>query len=118
MKNKTCGECKHLNRELAFCRACGAKWLNENDGASCKYFEKLTPPTNGDRIRQGSDKELVLYKHTWSCEVCIYHDKKDLKKHCKRPHEKVCLDGMIAWLNAPAGTDNNVPAKESEVKDE
>jgi hypothetical protein len=54
METKTCGECKHLNRELAFCRACGAKWLNENDGASCKYFEKITPPTNGDKIRKTS----------------------------------------------------------------
>ena len=52
MKNKTCGECKHLNRELAFCRACGAKWLKDSDGANCQYFEQKTPATNGDVIRQ------------------------------------------------------------------
>ena len=57
---KTCGECKHLNRELAFCRACGARWLNKNDGANCKYFEKITPPTNGDKIRQMSNEKLKM----------------------------------------------------------
>ena len=59
MKNKTCGECKHLNRDLAFCRACGAKWISVKDVVNCKYFEEITQPTNGDRIRQMSNEELA-----------------------------------------------------------
>ena len=107
MTNKTCGECKHLNRELAFCRACGARWLNDNDGASCKYFEKLTPPTNGDRIRQGGDKSLITFATEWSCFHCAYRNR--IKSECEKPEGKDCFDGMLEWLNAPA---------ESEGKDE
>ena len=64
MKNKTCGDCKHLNRELAFCRACGAKWLKDTDGANCKYFEKITPRTVFDHITQSVETlaEKLVYQ--------------------------------------------------------
>lgn len=116
-ERRTCSVCKHHK----FRCHCEKFNVYADGNGFCDGFERKETKsiTNGDMIRQGSDKELVLYKHTWSCEVCIYHDKKDLKKHCKRPHEKVCLDGMIAWLNAPADApDTNVDTKESEVKDE
>ena len=99
---KTCGECKHLNRELAFCRACGAKWLNDSDGANCKYFEKLTPPTNGDRIRRGGNQKLLGYRSTHKCDICIYAAPIDVTPACNRPDGKSCMDGMESWLNAPA----------------
>lgn len=102
MKTKTCGECKHLNRELAFCRACGAKWLRDIDGANCKYFEKQTPPTNGDVIRQGGDRALAHFKSEHKCDVCAYAAPLDHAPACQRPEGKSCFDGMLEWLNAPA----------------
>jgi hypothetical protein len=83
--NKNCGDCKHLNRDLAFCRACGAKWLKETNGANCKYFEEITPPTNGDKIRQMSNEELV------DALIDICH------KFFVMSHEAV-----LSYLNAPA----------------
>ena len=97
MSNKTCGECKYLDGDR-YCNFLDFEPKPEMGG--CANFEPK--PTNGDRIRHGSDKELVIYKHEWSCHVCIYHDEKNKGCHCRRPPEKTCLDGMIAWLNAPA----------------
>ena len=91
---KTCGECKHLNRELAFCRACGAKWLNETDGANCKYFEQKTPPTNGDKIRQGNNRKLAhLFANP--CPPGV-------KKKCNGNDRVECENCWLAYLNAPA----------------
>lgn len=70
MKNKTCRECKHLNRELAFCRACGAKWLNDSDGANCQYFEQKILPTNGEKINTPAESEGVSKK----CPQCESKD--------------------------------------------
>lgn len=67
MKNKTCGECKHLNRELAFCRACGAKWISIKDATNCKYFEQIQPPTLFDRIT-GSPETLAQELVTLDCD--------------------------------------------------
>ena len=104
---KTCGECKHLNRELAFCRACGAKWIKETDGASCKYFEKKTPPTNREVFFSKRSNEELAGDYTrfcdengrWLADLCgTWHDAK---------HE--ALQANLNWLNAPA---------ESEVESE
>ena len=100
MNNKTCGECKHLNRELAFCRACGAKWIKETDGANCKYFEAILPPTNGDKIRQGGDDELIDFADgIWRrmCHYCVYSKDKSCVDKTGN-----CWEGVKAWLNAPA----------------
>lgn len=80
MSNKTCGECKHLNRELAFCRKCGARWMREEQ-PSCDDFEAIQPPTNGDVIRQGGDtaaKKMIgnavcpplTEAFLWMCHRC------------------------------------------------
>lgn len=98
MKNKTCGECKHLNKELAFCRACGAKWLNETDGANCEYFEQKQPPTNGDKIRQMSNKELAKFLSAMTfCAGCPARNDK-----CNGDDNKVCRRNWREYLNAPA----------------
>ena len=100
MKNKTCGECKHCTNKkiIATCKHIG---IVTSDIPACSKFEPQVI-TNGDRIRQGSDKELVIYKHQWDCFVCIFHDEENKKCHCHRPKDKTCMDGMLAWLNAPA----------------
>ena len=47
------------------------------------------------------------------CHYCVYaKDKSCVDKTGD------CWEGIRAWLNAPAGTDTDVPAKESEVEDE
>lgn len=63
--SKKCIDCKHLNKELAFCRACGAKWLKETDGENCKYFEKITSPTLFDRIKKSPEvlAEAITYPY-------------------------------------------------------
>lgn len=97
---KTCGECKHLNRDLAFCRACGAKWINIKDGTNCKYFEQIQPPTNGDRIRQGGDDELIDFAdgiRRRMCHYCVYSKDKSCVDKTGN-----CWEGVRAWLNAPA----------------
>lgn len=95
---KTCGECRYYFEQADFCRLNAWECI-EDDKDCCEDFAL---PTNGDKIRQGSDKELVIYKHDWSCHVCIYHDEKNKGCHCSRPNDKTCLDGMIAWLEQEA----------------
>jgi hypothetical protein len=85
MKNKTCGECKYFvgNGEdcIYYCNI-------ESTDAPCECFKK---PTNGDRIRQMSDEELVGFV---DCSACIYagHD-------CANQD---CTEGKLAWLKQEA----------------
>ena len=108
MENKTCGECKHLNRDLAFCRACGAKWHKGIDVANCKYFEEITLPTNGDRVRTMCNEILLQYVCLLPCEIC---PAKKIKKCNKNTWDGStrCQQNWLNWLNAP---------EESEVEDE
>lgn len=91
-KNKTCGECKHLNKELAFCRACGAKWLNDSDGANCKYFEKTTPPTLFHRITADEEtlaKELTYWQYDPDQSRCGWTNNVIVGKLHKNYHEAI-----------------------------
>lgn len=98
MENKTCGECKHLNRELAFCRKCGARWMRKEQ-PSCDDFEAIKPPTNGDKIRQMSNEEMaVMFRKV--IDRCPPGE-------C---HDHGCIECWLAWLNTPAEN------KESEVE--
>jgi hypothetical protein len=162
MNNTTCGECKHYNKELAFCHKCGARWIRGIYEASCEYFEqkyppinndkidliirltkalhddlrgllnnrilcrisgiyatakeikieksvchrfeKLTPPTNGDKIIAGGNKALAKFRLSKTCNICIYCNKKHASYNdiCICPRDKCCTDGIEAWLNTPA----------------
>jgi hypothetical protein len=110
MSNKTCGECKH-HKEKCHCEKFGC-YAGESD--FCDEFEpaKKQIITNGDVIRQGSNKELVIFKKQWDCNVCAYY-----QSGCKRPKDKMCLDGMLAWLNAPADcvAENSESAKQADL---
>lgn len=102
MENKTCGECRYYKNNRCMLPCYTINHPAEN--AACHRFEAKPQPTNGDKIWEGSDKKLVIYKKQWGCDICAYY-----KAGCKRPKDKMCIDGMLAWLNAPA---------ESEVRDE
>jgi hypothetical protein len=34
------------------------------------------------------------------CNFCAYFDHTEAL--CQRPNDKLCSDGLVAWLNAPA----------------
>ena len=75
MKKKTCGECRHFRED--FKDMC--LWKDQHREA-CADFE---PPTNGDRIRQMSNEELV----------CSFEET------CGKFSNR---EEILAWLNAPA----------------
>lgn len=113
MSNKTCGECKHyiaMNRCVLH-----GQFVHDDD--CCGGYAPKTPLTNGDRIRQLSNEELIKFKERAWCFYCTYHVDGGgrFTENCNKPAEKTCADGAKEWFNAPAGKDNNVPAKESKV---
>lgn len=82
-KTKTCGECKH-------CSSC-CSWVKPDINAnSCEDFEPKVI-TNGDKIRQMRNDELVGFL---DCSACLYagHD-------CANQD---CTEGKLAWLKQEA----------------
>ena len=107
MKNKICGECKYryAYRDDEDCNGrCKLfpTYRIPSNKPSCSKFEPIPPPTNGDVIRQGGDKALAHFKSEHKCDTCAYAAPIDAAPACRRPDGKVCSDGMLAWLNAPA----------------
>ena len=104
MANKTCGLCKYYILEMTHCKKHDCFALDDD---RCEDFEPKVI-TNGDRIRQGGNRKMAAF-HMWNtCDTCVYSNKS--KSHndiCRCPTDKTCVDGIEAWLNAPA---------ESEVK--
>lgn len=99
MKNKTCGKCKYLDGER-YCEFLDFEPKPEMGG--CANFEPK--PTNGDRIIAGGMRALAEFHMTNTCCTCVYWNKKS-KSHvdsCTCPKDKKCVDGIEAWLNAPA----------------
>lgn len=116
MKTKTCGECRFFVTNPAHGGCC--TFICDamcDDDRACDSFEK---PTNGDQIRQKSNEEFARdYVHYHSKFKVYVARLCPLNKQLwttREEAEKANLD----WLNAPAGKDNNVPAKESEGEDE
>ena len=131
MKNKTCGECRHLEsiEPMGLCKTM-VKPLCLSKLPACSNFEQKVI-TNGDIIRQGGDEALIAYSDKIYCDVCAYCDVSDNAfAHCHCPEGKECEDGRLAWLNAPAdcvkqnGVDDTQPDlrkadyTESEVEDD
>ena len=91
MANKTCGECKHYGTP----KNCICIFAEETYPAvekGCKDFEPKPKPTNGDRIRQLSNEELIPYL---DCTACIYSGYSCAVTDCD------CAEGKLAWLSAP-----------------
>lgn len=119
MKNKICLKCRFYLPPKRECPR-HSEALSAFDKA-CDFFmpEELT---NGDKIIAGGMRELA------KCMVYGYQETADngevvdgMLYTWKHPQAKVfteyneAVDYLEAWLNAPAGKDNNVPAKESEA---
>jgi hypothetical protein len=112
MENKTCGQCKYHDRERCNLPPNGIIILSETE--ACRHFR---PKTNGDRIRQMSNKELakLIVPKVIFCDGCpVKCAEKDIPQSKIDPFgadviEDVCTKRVKAWLNAPA---------ESEGKDE
>jgi hypothetical protein len=101
MSEKTCGECKYYNDAMFHCEKFDCM---TEDGWSCPGCEEKEKPkpTNGDVIRQGGNDALAHFKSEHRCDICAYAAPLDHAPACQRPDGKVCYDGMLAWLNAPA----------------
>ena len=74
------------------------------DGSECdKFAQKVLaePPTNADRIRAMSDKELAHW-------INLNADKDFAYEHCctaewrKKPCNNKCVACLVAWLQQPA----------------
>ena len=106
MSNKTCKNCKYYLADMFHCQKNDVMAEAHN---TCEDFEPKII-TNGDKIRQGENRALAEFQQQCSCDVCVYFGKGNpFHTFCDKPDDKTCIDGIEAWLNAPA---------ESEGKDE
>ena len=99
MSNKTCGECRYMLHKDTFEVCTHSMTETSMFDKACEYF---APPTNGDVIRQGGNRALLDYRFRHKCDVCIYAAPIDAAPACNKPDDKSCMDGVKAWLNAPA----------------
>ena len=115
MNNKTCGECKSFPGMGYYCPIIG-RFCDPNNEKPCEFFEKPMGriATNGDRVRQMSNEELIKFKERAWCFYCAYHVNGGgrFTENCNKPTGKICADGTKEWLNAPA------ESEESEGEDE
>lgn len=69
-KTKTCGECKYFVKN-DIDNGCQAIGIESHFTADiCKNFDPIYKPTNGDKIRQMSDEELVEVLIKPPCFIC------------------------------------------------
>lgn len=117
MGDKTCGECRFYKPyNDAICPYTHRKVMPPMTRA-CSRFEQ---PTNGDKIRQGSNRALAEIFDDIDignrCKYCIHRTAYGACELNPTPYSSVgyvdaedCINGFESWLNAPA---------ESEVEDE
>ena len=95
MSDKTCGEC--LYYDAPFCNYHEMKVASTRK--SCVLFDsKEKPPTNGDVIRQMSNKNLAIF--LGDRVYCFTCPTKGLP--CFDKPKDVCYQKWFDWLNAPA----------------
>ena len=83
---KTCGECKNFQEVCDFV-------TQTTNAEECMNFEKKAR-TNGDKIRQMSNKELADYLSSTDVNACM----KD-RDYCKEETWK-CDKCWLEWLNS------------------
>jgi hypothetical protein len=101
MNDKTCNDCAKCKSKKVIA-VCEHKGITAGEVPACSNFESAKV-TNGDKIRQMSNRELVDFIREVTddriCDYCVNRN-----KICEfRRGEDICTKGMIAWLNAPAG---------------
>lgn len=99
---KTCGECRFYVKETEHCKLKGIGWKFATD-TPCSGFTPRKPITNGDKIRQGGDDELIDFAdgiRRRMCHYCVYSEDKSCVNKAGN-----CWEGVRAWLNAPAESD-------------
>lgn len=114
MENKTCGDCRFLEsaKKIGVCDKMNF-CLCPSELPSCSKFEQKVV-TNGDRIRQGGNRELAeIFDDFYNgnkCKYCINYISGNCKfddKHAEYDEggwveDEDCISGIEAWLNAPA----------------
>lgn len=107
MANKTCGECRFYAKETEHCKLKGIGWKFATD-TPCSGFTPQKPITNGDKIIAGGMRAIAELGFGNKCARCIYSTYEEdvgfgeAGWTCSRPKDKDCIDGIEAWLNAPA----------------
>lgn len=99
MKNKTCGECNHYHPvwvHEGVCKVTSDLKKTCDSSTACRSWSIKPKPTNGDKIRQCNNEELVEFI---SCSYCIY-----AYQDCSY---KSCTEGRLSWLKAPAESEGN-----------
>jgi hypothetical protein len=92
---KTCGECKHFaNFGCNKIKNCG--FVSNTNIACC--LAEWKNPTNGDKIRQMSNKNLAIF--LGDRVYCFTCPTKGVP--CFDKPKDVCYQKWLAWLNAPA----------------
>lgn len=98
-KEDVCKNCKHFAPKTTHCKK-GVPWISEDD--SCNNFEQKTKMTNGDKIRQMSNRELADFLSSkMICPVCPAQTER-----CFKDADKFCKKSWLAYINAP--TDSEV----------
>ena len=70
-------------------------------------LKSVGTPTNGDRIRDMNDDELVDFLCVSNCNHCVFWNAK--LEHCTdqksktKPETLGCAEGHRRWLRQPAG---------------
>lgn len=106
---KTCGECKHFDPKYKFCS--DDFYPLEADDNACGAFEPKPKNTNGDKIIAGGMRAIAELGFGNPCARCIYSTYEEdvgfgeAGWTCNHPKDKDCVDGIEAWLNAPAESD-------------
>ena len=95
MGNRTCGECKYFVTS-DYLDVCVVECETRRADSSCDLCDEFKPKvvTNGDRIRQMSNDELIRFLVELDANACQF---------CN--HEKCsgeCESGIKMWLDAPA----------------
>lgn len=110
--SKTCGECRIYDHFHNLC-VIGGDIEPTETAKGC--FEPKTQLTNGDKIIAGGMRAIAELGFGNKCARCIYSTYEEdvgfgeAGWTCNHPKDKDCVDGIEAWLNAPA---------ESEGRDE
>jgi hypothetical protein len=101
--SKTCGDCRYFKN--------GKCYFNNTQVCAesvhpCWYFKPKQ--SNGDKIIAGGMRAIAELGLVNKCARCIYSTYEEdvgfgeAGWTCNCPKDKACVDGIEAWLNAPA----------------